>query len=364
MGCKGVIVHILSSNRWSGIERYTLDICRSFIDEGWRVAAFTRDARGVDPLFREAGVELHHAPLHGFFDPSSAVSMAKYMKTLPEGSVIFHAHHYRDIFTVLLAKKLARRKDIRVVSTRHSVRRGRDNRLFRRIYRNTDAQIFVSETAQRRFLDTWHGRRLPFPADRMHVIFNSLYIESPEPLPEPERGPVTAMFHGPLIPGKGLEVLIDAMSLLKRTKIRLKIVGTGQPDYVDSLRRRALTREVMDMIDWHKHTKRPLDIIGGCHFGVLPSVKEEAFGLANLEYMASGRPHVTTANGAQKEYLTDGREAFLVPASDAGALSDAMRHLASDRELRMRMGAAALATFRDTLAWPRVLPRIKRAYGL
>ena len=98
------------------------------------------------------------------------------------------------------------------------------------------------------------------------------------------------MFHGPLIPGKGLEVLIDAMSLLKRTKIRLKIVGTGQPDYVDSLRRRALTREVMDMIDWHKHTKRPLDIIGGCHFGVLPSVKEEAFGLANLEYMASGRP--------------------------------------------------------------------------
>ncbi len=358
------LIHILSSNRWRGIERYALDICRSFISEGWRVVAFTRDARGVDSLLREAGVELHHAALRGYFDLPSAFSMAGFLKTLPPGDNIIHAHHYRDVFTALLARKIAGRKDIRVVSTRHIVRRGRDSRLFRRIYRNTEAHIFVSEAVRRRFLDSWHDRPLPFPAERIHTIPNSLYIDDIETVPEPERGPVTAMFHGPLIPGKGLEVLIDAMSMLRAEKIRLKIVGTGQPDYVDSLRQRAITRGVMDMIDWHKHTFRPLDIISECHFGVLPSVREEAFGLSNLEYMVCSRPHISTGNGGQKEYLTDGKEAFLVPPSDAGALADAMRHLASDRELRLRMGANAAESFRTRLAWPIFLPKLKRAYGI
>lgn len=362
MNERPVLIHILSSNRWGGIERYAYDISRSFLAKGWRVVAFTRDTGGVDPLLRDAGIELRHAPLHGVVDLPSALSMASFFKELPKTDVIVHAHHYRDAFTALLARKIARRKDIRVVSTRHHVRRGRDNFLFRRIYRNTDAHIFVSEASRRRFLDTWRNRQLPFPEERIKVIPYSLYITEAQPTPEPERGPVTAMFHGPLIPGKGLEVLIDAMSLLKGSKIRLKIVGTGQPDYVDSLRRRAITRDVMEMIDWHRHTYRPLDLMEECHFGVLPALTQEAFGLSNLEYMVSARPQITTGNGAQNEYLTDGREAFMVPPSDAGALADAMRHLASDRELRRRMGVAAAQTFNSLLAWPIFMSKLMNAY--
>lgn len=343
--------------------RYALDICRHYRDAGWDVMAMTRDAKAVDTRFEQEGIRLLHAPLWGMWDLGSARLLARTVSGLPVGSVVMHAHGFRNSFLALLARKLAGRKDIRVVMTRHKVRRGLDSWLFRRIYRNLDAMIFVSRIARDRFLSTWYKRELPFSPDRLHVIRNSLNLASaPIAVPEP-KGPVTAMFHGPLVPGKGLETLVDAMALLKGSKIRLKIVGSGDPDYVDQLRLRAQTRGVMDNIDWRKHTDTPLDEIAGCMFGVLPSRTEEAFGLANLEYMACGRPQVSSSNGAQPEYLTDGREAFLVMPGNPASLADAMRRLASDAALRARMGARAAETFAGSLSWSRFAAALGRVYG-
>ena len=356
------LIHILSDNRWGGIARYALDICRHFKAEGWNVMAFTIDAKAVDALFSKEGVTLLHAPFWGTFDIESARKLAQTLRTLPKDSVTIHAHGFRNAFTALLARKLAARKDVRIVMTRHKVKRGIDSWLFRRIYRNLDAMIFVSELARDRFLSTWHSRELPFPADRLHVIHNSLNLPVEDPAERTEKGPVTAMFHGPLVPGKGIEILIDALTRLKGSRMRLRIVGSGTPDYVDRMRRRAITRGVMDMIDWRKHSDNPLGHIREIDFGVLPSVTEEAFGLANAEYMLCGRPLICSSNGAQPEYITDGREGFLVPPGNTAMLADAMRKLATDADLRQRMGERAYATFRDTLSWPHFIESLTPLY--
>lgn len=347
------LIHILTQNRWGGIPRYALDICRHYNAEGWKVIAFTVDARIVDEPFEKEGITLLHAPFGGIFDFGSARVLARTISTLPEGSVTIHAHGFRNAFTALLARKIARRKDVRIVMTRHKVKKGIDSWLFRRIYRNLDAMIFVSRLARDRFLSSWHGRPLPFSQEKLHVLHNSLNVPVLSPVPRKKGGPVTAMFHGPLIPGKGIEVLIDAMSMLKGERIRLRIVGSGESDYTDKMRRRAITRGVMDMIDWRKHTAAPspLQQISECDFGVLPSLAEEAFGLSNTEYMLCGRPQICTANGAQSEYITDGREGFFVSPGNPARLAEAMRKLAGDPELRQRMGERAFATFCDTLSW-------------
>lgn len=357
------LIHILTENRWGGIPRYSLDICRHFSQEGWNVMAFTIDAKAVDALFEKEGVTLFHAPFWGVFDFGSANVLAKTLKSLPENSVTIHAHGFRNAFTALLARKLAGRKDVRIVMTRHKVKKGVDSWLFRRIYRNLDAMIFVSQLARDRFLSTWHSRPLPFSADKLHVIHNSLNLPLSEPAERVGKGPVTAMFHGPLVPGKGIEVLIDAMSRLKGSRIRLRIVGSGTSDYVDRMRRRAITRGVMEMIDWRKHSDNPLEQhIAETDFGVLPSITEEAFGLANAEYMFAGRPQVCSSNGAQPEYITDGREGFLVTPGNTAMLAEAMRKLGTDADLRHRMGERAFATFRDTLSWPHFINKLTPLY--
>lgn len=355
------LIHIVSANRWGGIERYALDICQHFHNKGWKVVALTRDAKAVDSMFEKNGIELWHSPLRGFSDFYSIRHLASQLKKIP-GEVVIHAHGFRNVFTALAARRLARKKNVKVVMTRHKVRRAVDTWLLRLIYKNIDAMIFVSRAARDRFLATWHNRIMPFRPEKIHVIHNSLYITTPEYAPPSQGRPLTVMFHGPLKPGKGLETLIDAMSMLKGKRIRLRIVGSGTPDYLDRLRRRAISRGIMDSIDWHKHTDDILPLIRDCDFGVLPSVQEEAFGLANIEYMAAGRAQVCSSNGAQPEYITDAWEGFLIPPSNPSFLAESISKLASDPELRQKMGKRAFTSFTQRLSWPHFIGPLTKIY--
>ena len=119
------LIHILSSNRWAGIERYALDICRHFINRGWNVMALTRDAKAVDSMFEKEGIPLFHAPLQGFSDFHSIKLLARKLKEL-SGKVIIHTHGFRTVYTALAAKKLSGKKNIKIVMTRHNVRRAVD----------------------------------------------------------------------------------------------------------------------------------------------------------------------------------------------------------------------------------------------
>ena len=359
------LLHILSSNRWGGVERYALDICRHFKEKDWHVAVVTRDARAVDKFFENSAIPIMHAPLMGVSDPSSLFALSQIIKKQPAGApLIIHVHRLATLIIALMAKKISRRPDVRIIMTRHTVKKGLDSWLLRKVYQNIDSLIFVSEHAKKRFFSTWAKGVEPFSLSQLNVIHNSLNLPEPDMETEtpPKTGPVTAMFHGPLRNEKGLETLIDALSILKGTKLRLRIVGSGSPDYTDRLRRRALNRGVMDNIDWHGQTDNPIQLIKNSSFGVLPSLKEEAFGLANIEYMVCGKPQVCSSNGAQPEYITDGREGFLIPPGNPVVLAEAMKKLANDADLRLRMGERAFKTFNEKLSWNNFITKIEKIY--
>jgi D-inositol-3-phosphate glycosyltransferase len=67
----------------------------------------------------------------------------------------------------------------------------------------------------------------------------------------------------------------------------------------------------------------------------------EASGLVVLEAMASGRPVIAARSGGTPELVADRETGFLVPPQEPAALGEKLVALASDRELRQRMGAAA-----------------------
>ena len=355
------LIHLLTSNRWGGIERYTLDICRHYKAGGWNLFVVTKDAKAVDNMFEKAGIPLKHAPLEGIYDWKSIRFISNILKETP-GPVIIHVHGFRSVFLALAARHLSKKTDTRIIMTRHKVRNAVDNWILRKLYRNIDALIFGSRTARDRFVATWKDEPLPFPASKLHVIHNSINISSPK-LSEPETNrPVTMMFHGPIKPGKGLETLIDALVELKGKRIRLRIVGTGMPDYLDKLRRRALSRGVMDLIEWHKHVEDPMQLIIDSDFGVLPSTVEEAFGLANIEFMAAGRPQIASSNGAQPEYITDGWEGFLIHPGNPSFLANIISKLATDPELRQKMGERAVESFNSRLSWPHFISQLEKIY--
>lgn len=356
------LIHIVAGNIMGGAQRYALDICRHFASAGEEVIALTRDTLTIDTQFRQAGITLVHAPLRDYPDLFSSLTLKPLLQSAPEGEpVIVHVHRYRDALTAITARRLAKRPDVRIVISRHICEPAKNNWLRRYIYRQTDANIFGSDFSRQTFLSTWPQSRYPFDPARLHVAYDSRNTHS-APVPEPERGAITAMYHGYLRAGKGLMTLLSALALLKDTRLRLKIVGAGDGDYIDALRSRAITLGVMDSIDWHYNTEDPAALIPNCHFGVLPSESPEAGGMANIDYMACGRVHISTFNSAQSEYMTPGTEALQVPPGDPQALADAMRRLYSAKELRLKMDQAAYDTYCKSLCWDKFIERINRIY--
>lgn len=358
----GRLIHIVSSNSWGGKERYVLDICRYYRSRGVSVSVYTRDARVIDDEFRSCGIDMRHAPLGGIYDVASMWKLATDLRHEPEGAIV-HVHRFRDAFMALVARRLIRRKDIKVVYTHHTAKPGYNSSLARKVYFGVDKHIFVSEIACRVFLSSWGKDGQPFPATKISVIHNSIYESQPLREDEPQSGPVIAMFHGRLSPEKGVETLIDALPQLKGCRTRLWIVGVGDPDYVDKLKRKALSIGVFDMIDWKGYVKSVHELIPQSHFGVLPSLWEEGFGLANIEFMSHGRPQVCSNNGAQPEYLTD-KEAIMVRPGDVESLGKALVRLAGDSDLRRNMGRNAHERFLSTLSWNNFCKSLDAVYQL
>lgn len=357
------LIHIIGANGWGEPWRHALDVCGYFRDRGWSVTAYTRDAKVIDSRFRGAGIDVRHCPLRGMFDLYSAWQLARDLRHEAWGTVV-HVHRYRDAFAVLLARKLAGRKDIRVVSTRHKLRRGLRHALARRIYRNLDAQIFVSESVRDRFFATWSDGRYPFSVERTYVLTPTVHVPIEESAAEPERGPRVVLYKGVLEPGRGLETLIDAMTHLRGRKTRLWIVGEGDSDYVDTLRRRAQVRDVMDMIDWKLRYGDSGSVIDACHVGVDPALEEVALGPSHIEFMARGRAQVLSSAVSCPDGVGDGVEVLVVPRGDASALGEALLMLVSDDELRAGMGATARASYLDHFSWEGCVSVLERIYCL
>lgn len=358
------LIHLLGATGWGGAGRYALDICRHFRLQGWKVRIVTRDIRDVDARISAAGVSVRHAPLRDYPDIFSAMMLRGMMRAIPEGEGILHVHSLPEALTAVLARRLARRPDIRIVATLHSA--GRCDRLWtlRRVCRHVDAWIFVSEFSRSRFCSSLPDDVKKALEGKTSVGYNSLYIPDEEVVPEPAKGPLVAMYQGSLATGRGLETLIDAMSLMRDTRLRLRIAGGGDPDYTDRLRRHAQNRGVMEKIDWVRRYEDTAPLVAESHFGVFPVMSPEACGLSNLEFMAMGRPQVSTLLGGPSEYLTDGVEALAVKPADAGALAEAMRRLAEDPDLRAKMGAAARERYMRDFAWHRFIARLGRSYAL
>lgn len=97
-------------------------------------------------------------------------------------------------------------------------------------------------------------------------------------------------------------------------------------------------------IEFPGEVKDPVSFYRESAVFVLPSYYREGLPRTLLEAMSCGRAIITTDWPGCREPVADEVNGFMVPVKDAAALTDRMKRLASDRELRERMGAAAYET--------------------
>jgi glycosyltransferase involved in cell wall biosynthesis len=153
---------------------------------------------------------------------------------------------------------------------------------------------------------------------------------------EDHRGPLRVLFAGQLTQRKGIAYLLEATRLLDPAAVELVLVGpvVGSGEGLRAYEARFRHRSGIPPHEMPE-VYQQADVL------VLPSLVEGS-AVVVLEAIASGLPVIVTPNvGA--EAVTDGVEGFIVPVRSAEAIAERLDLLASDLELRGRMGRAAVA---------------------
>lgn len=353
------VVHLVSNKFWGGGERYVLDLALRQHEACNRVVICARGIPAVASRFAAANLDLVHAPLKGLLDFLSPWIIAHSLRG-SKSPVIIHAHNFKDAITALMARKLMRNRVVGVVVTRHLVRKGKNRMSHRWIYRNVDKVIFVSRLAHDEFLSTSPS----ISRDKLKVVYNGVgYRASHDGMASlPDGSACRLIYHGRLAPEKGVETLLEALSLLKDEEVVADILGGGNQDYVTYLKQRAAALGIAGKVCWLGHQDDVHPFVERAQIGVAPSTVRESFCLAAAECMAHGKPVITTDNGSQPEYVADGVNGLLVPPGDSWALAKAIKRFIDNPGLIKDFGANALETFKEKLSFPRFFNAINGIY--
>jgi len=172
------------------------------------------------------------------------------------------------------------------------------------------------------------------------------------------------LYVGSLIPRKGLQVLIDAIPLMKAAKERLLLVLVGEGEDRLKLEEKSghlgLTQRIR-FVGALPPEQIPLWMAAADLFA-LPSFYE-GFPNVLLEAMASGLPVVATDIPGNRDALRAEETGLLVPAGDPQALATALDKMVANGELRAQMGKAArLSILERRLTWEECASRHVQLY--
>jgi len=215
--------------------------------------------------------------------------------------------------------------------------------------RRIDALVCMTEALRR------HCERSGVIAPRVEVIYDAVDLEHfrpRRPRAEVRRelglGPEHCALGivGGIQEWKGQAVVVEAFAQLwpRLPDLRCLIVGgvhRAGKEYSARLERRVAELGLSSAVAFLGFRRDVPDIVNALDIVVHASIRPEPFGRVILEGMLLGRPVIAAAGGGVLELVEDGSTGYLYPPGDAAALAEQIFALATDPELRARVGRAA-----------------------
>jgi len=242
-----------------------------------------------------------------------------------------------------------------------------------KIINQADAIIVLCETSRIQILQHYIA-----DFEKLFVVFPGINTE----LFNPKKNGIDRKIHfrsnsiltmSRLVPAKGIDRLVDAISLLKnKIDFHLYIGGGVSNREEQSSEEKISDKQINDLITKHRlqknvtflgqinHTEisayyRAADVF------VLPA-RYEPFGLTTLEAMACGTVPLVSKVAGSREVIIDGLNGFIIDSHDRKILANQILKLLKDPKLLKKVSENAAFTIKEHYSWDKIVEKIITIY--
>lgn len=326
------VLHVINGEHYAGAERVQDLLAMSLPEFGYEVG-FACVKPGKFPLQRTAtDVPLYQTKMSSKFDFRSAKAVAEIAKI--GGYDFLHAHSARSLLVARIAARISKKPLVYHVHspTVNDSTRWLTNRMNAWLERisltGVSQMICVSNSLSK------HMQTQGYDPALLNIVPNGVPCHGELP---PREAPKDKWILGTVAlfrPRKGIEVLIEALSILRSygDDVRIRAVGPFEtPEYEEKIKELARKRDVEDAIEWVGFSSDVNAELAKMDVMVLPSLFGEGLPMVIIEAMAAGIPVIGTNVQGVPEVLTEGN-GLVAEAGCAADLSNRVRALINGEE--------------------------------
>ena len=336
------ILHSEAAIGWGGQEQYIHRMMLAMRERGHHLEAVCQPHGRLIGKLRDEGFTVHPVKMGGAANYLPAV--ARVRGILRKGRFdVLNTHSRRDTMIAGVAGRVAGTPLI--VRTRHLAKRPGSLLSYTIVpHRVITASDFVRNMLIERGVPAAYVATV-YPAVNLPPLTGrSTLREELNLSPDDIVVGCVAVMRG----AKGHKELVAAMAPLigERPDVHLVLVGSGSPTF-ERVKAQIQTLGIEHRVHMLGMRDDVPNLLEGFDLFAL-ATRMEASGTVFVEAGAAGLPVVGTRVDGVPEMMREGVNGILVPLDDVPALTDALRRLIEDPDLRRRMGAAGIEFCRDS----------------
>ena len=346
------ILHLVNGEHFAGAERVQ-DLLAMALPQFGYEAGFACVKADKFPKVRQSDVPLYKLNMRNKLDVSSYRQVAKIVRK--ENYKLIHAHTPRSLMVAVLA---ARAANVPLIYHVHSPI-GRDsNRGFTNwvntkvetwMLNRVDCMICVSNSLM------GYMESLGHPPVKLTCVSNGVAAINDLPRREATAADATwtlgtmALYR----PRKGVEVLLEALAILKTRGINVHLRAVGQfetPEYEAEVMQLVDKLGIADKITWTGFQTNINEQIRMMDLFILPSLYGEGLPMVVLESMANAVPVIASNVEGIPEAVRDGVDGLIFEPGSAEDLARKVESMAGDTVRWNAMSQSAYDRQRNSLS--------------
>jgi len=357
------VLNIVDNRWWSGSAHFAVYTTKALKEGGYRTAIVGDLKKPAMKIASEEGLDViggfNPKPLNpvGYLTHKSLLEIIKsgeYDCIIPHGA---QSHYWAG----RVKKKLG--DSIRVIRALSDDRKPKVNFFSKKIYSKWTDGFIASSNA----LINIYSNAFDIPENKFALAlgpfdfdeFNLRYKNEGENKTNSE---ITFGLIARLSPVKGHTIFLKAAALALSKNSNLKFLISGEDAQIKRKQLESLASDLgistsVEFKDNYPHPSKPISMID---IGVISSTFSEVICRIGMEYMAAGKPVISSDINVLPELVTDNVTGIIVPSENIELLSAAMLKLADNKDLREQYGVEGKKKANDLFTFESFVKSIER----